>query len=403
MKRSLTYLLGIMLLTGAIMAQEGAPGTFVRINHSSDETVAVDSTGTTWYYDSEIGEFVESQSHSRADGRIRNRLNESDFGDEDVILPPEIRCTDVHTGDISEFFDQVVVEVDERIEGSVFSVQDVIIKGLVTESVVSFRTVTITGTGEVRGDVIAKDIERERGGRILGQRQRVPFPDLISLQLPRFTGILPGFVNLLITGILIFLCLIVIGLLPAQLGRIVEKVESGLIISFFYGLLVWLALSPLAALLIITIIGIPIAVLILPLAIVIAIILGYVAVTVYLGKRLCPLFGWSGKSLYMKALCGVVVLELGRLLAAGFLTFNLDVPAIIFFVAYGILDFLALTIGIGAVVSSRFGIKPKVATTAPGITPPPTKAVVPPPSPSTPQPPPPPIPPPLKHDEDATE
>jgi len=89
-------------------------------------------------------------------------------------------------------------------------------------------------------------------------------------------------------------------------GRIIEKIDHGVVKSFFWGVLAWFAILPIFVLLIITIVGIPIAILVYPFALLLAIVLGFVASAAYIGQRLSPLLGWEDRSGYLKAILGVV-------------------------------------------------------------------------------------------------
>ena len=386
MRKLIIYILAALFVSGVVSAQDSSAKEFISISHSTDRTIAKDSAGQTWYFNSQSGEF-EQPSDSMA-------VDAGDFSGADVVLPPEIRCTNVYYGDISEFFKEVIVEEDERVEGTVFSFHDIVIKGLVVKDVVSLRTVTVASTGEVRGDVIAKDIKRERGGRILGQRQEVMFPDVLSLNVPWVGNFIGGLHQFFFILFIVFLAVVVVAIAPKPLGRIVNKLSQNIIPSFFWGILFWLSLAPILILLIITIVGIPL-IIIYPFTIIVAIILGFVSVAQSIGEFICHRIGWQQKSLYMRVLCGAVALEIPHILYALFITVRLESIGLFFMGIYYIIGFVALTTGIGATVSARFGMKPKPKPgQQPAPNPPITPIVVPPPSLGSGKTPPPPSPPP---------
>ena len=400
------------LLAAGVAAQETQERHFVRIDYSSKETVAVDSIGQEWYYDSEQGEFVPEDEYVKIAG-VSDEGGIKDYGPDEIVLPPEIRCTDIYDGDITELFSDVIVEFDERVEGSVTSGKNITIKGLVIGNVISYRTVTIEGTGEVRGDVIAREIIRERGGRILGQHTEVPFPETLGLGVPKVTGFFPDFMGIFFTAFLVFLCIISIALFPNHLGRIVARIEREVVKTFFWGILVWFSILPVFVLLLITIVGIPVALLVFPFALIAAFLLGYVAVTIYIGKLLAPLFRWQERSIYIKSIIGVMALAILRLLANFWSAIGASGLDIFFGVIYLIIIFTAITIGLGAVATTRFGTRPKPSGEAPDQGPPPPEPrpaplVQPPPlhpDPITPQSiaPPPPVPPPSPQSDNATD
>lgn len=352
-------------MAAVAMAQDNEERHYVKISYTTGHTVAVDSSGQEWYYDTESGEFVTEDEYGGSTARRGDPADEDDLGSDEIILPPELRCTKVHDGDITEIFSHVIIRIDSRIEGSVTSGKEVIVKGLVIGNVVSYGRVIVESTGEVRGDVIAKEIVRERGGRILGQRLEVPFPEGIGI-VPSVPVVFPSFMGFIFTGFLVFICLITIALFPQQLGRVVAKIEEGTIKSFFWGVLGWFSILPVFALLIITIVGIPIAILIFPFVVLAAILLGYVSVAIFIGQRLSPFFNWQDKSVYIKAIIGVIVIAGFRLLANIFISIGAEGLGVFFGVVYWIVALVTITAGLGAAISSRFGARPKPAGKTPG-------------------------------------
>lgn len=404
MRKNLLLFIVPFLLAIPVAGQDSGGQTFTSISHTADRTVAVDSTGKTYYYNRETGQFDSAEEFQ---GEDFTQPGDADFGDGNIILPPEIRCTEIRYGDVTKFFANVEIEIDERIEGSVFSFQDIIINGLVTKDVVSLRTVTVSGTGEVRGDVIAKDIRRERGGKILGQRQEVPFPDVLSMNMPRVGYVAGSGYHFLILFIFLFVAIIIAAIAPKPLGRVVNRLSNTIVASFFWGLLFWVALIPVLVLLVITIVGIPLIV-IYPFMIVLAVMLGYAAAVQSIGENICRRVGWQQKSLYMRISCGVLALEIPHLFYIVFLVIGLEALSTLMLVLYLIIGGTALTIGIGAAVSSKFGIKPKKKPVQARMyqppPPPPSPGLVPPPTPTAPKSPPPPSPPPPpKRDEDSSD
>lgn len=357
----------LFLLIGSISAQEQSGQKFIKITHSNEKTVAIDSSGQTWYFDSEEEKFVKYKKYSGRD-------TESEIGslDDEFMLPPEIRCTDVYEDDLIELFDDAIVEVDQKIEGTVFSFNNVIVKGLVTQDVIGLKRVVIESSGEVRGNVVAAEIVRRRGGKIGGAREEVPILKKISPRFIRFSNFLPGYVNLIISAFLLFIYLVFLALLPNNVRRIVNKIKSGAVSSFFWGLLVWISFIPLIVILTLTVVGIPvlpIVVLLFP----IILLLGYVTGAVYFGGVICRIIRIKSQSLYLYGFIGIIFIEMGRYTAMIFQLSNLDVLEILAYIAHGIIGFIAVTTGMGAIISSRFGMRPKKkdVSSQPEVSPPP--------------------------------
>jgi hypothetical protein len=139
-----------------------------------------------------------------------------------------------------------------------------------------------------------------------------------------------------------------------------EAFVNGLI-----GLLVWILLIPLMVLLVVTIIGIPIAVL-LPFVFAIMMLLGFIGVATATGRKFVP--GTNGGS-YKAMAVGVIVLYglvvLGALLRMGPGPLHFA-GSILGFIGWAIV-FVAVTVGLGAVVMSRFGTREKMPKAIPDV------------------------------------
>jgi len=396
----------LVFLAASTLAQDNDTQTFVKIIHSADETIAVDAGGDEWLYDRELGRFIPVDEYRERSGAAADRTDE-DYSAGEVILPPEIRCTDVRRGDIVELFKDVEVDIDDRIEGKIVCGRDVIIRGLVIGDVYSYRTVTVAGTGEVRGDVVAREILSDRGSRILGEQHRVILPGGVGVGVPKIVTPAPGIPGLVLILLQVFFVVIVIAIANQPINRILTKIGDNILKSFLIGLAAWFAIVPLFVLLLITIVGIPIAVLIYPLALLVALILAFVSAALFVGDRLSRLIGWERKSLYIKAILGVAAVGMIKAFADLVETVGIQSVATFFNAIFGIIAVITLTLGLGAVVQARFGIKPKPSDPSAGR-PAPTVKPPPPPSADTPLPtilrtPPPPVPPPGPKSSDATD
>jgi MFS family permease len=269
----------------------------------------------------------------------------------------------------------------------------------------------VESSGEIRGDVMASQINRERGGRILGEQRQMPMPGAGGVTMPRITPTFPDMSGIFLIILQVFVVVIVLALGSGPVGRIIDTIEHGVVKSFFWGLLVWFAVLPIFVLLIITIVGIPIALLIYPFALLLALILAFVSSAAYIGRQLSPLLGWEDRSSYLKAILGVVAV--GAILILSNLAGAVGIEALRGLLAaiFVIIVFVALTVGLGGAVAAKFGMRPKPAhpgpqyPQAPTVSPPPpprmdTRSQ--PPSPPAPPPPTPPSPPSRGGSSDAT-
>jgi hypothetical protein len=148
--------------------------------------------------------------------------------------------------------------------------------------------------------------------------------------------------------------------------RVHLQLSRGFIKNFLVGLLIVLALGPVFVLLCITIIGLPVALLIYPFAVLAAIVLGFIGGAYYtgtlVGRRISK---FKFDSVYLTMIVGIVAL-MALWFASGFFAsvgvgplagvcFGFGVAAISVF----------LLAGIGGVWFSKFGLRPKELETAP--------------------------------------
>jgi hypothetical protein len=103
--------------------------------------------------------------------------------------------------------------------------------------------------------------------------------------------------------------LVVLVLFPEPVRRLVDDVEAAPLSALGWGTLVALAAGPAAVLLAITLLGIPLA-LLLVLAVLLAKVLGYVAVSLLLGRRLLPRLGVRDGAIGWELVAGTVLLLL---------------------------------------------------------------------------------------------
>jgi hypothetical protein len=160
---------------------------------------------------------------------------------------------------------------------------------------------------------------------------------------------------------LLFIGLIVFSVAPDHVKRVRTKLEKEMLKSGLVGLLGEILILPIFILLIITIIGIPVAILVQPLAILLAAILGYTAVSLYIGEKIKENTNIKPQTALLTVLLGIIAVELISILAriigvAGAPGSGIGLALMI---CYWFLIYLILTIGFGAVILTRFGIRPR--------------------------------------------
>jgi hypothetical protein len=273
---------------------------------------------------------------------------------------------DVHVARDEEVRDAVVVAggsavIDGRVRNGV-----VVIGG----------DLTLGPTADVRGDVaiIGGELRREPGSRLLGSVSYASFGDwarfspvgrwIPRLDLGEFGRwlVLAGTVaRISFLAVLMAFVLLVARAPVARVGRAAaaEPVRAALV-----GLAAEVLFAPLLLIfsvaLGITIIGLPIVAVLIPLALAtgfIALILGYTAMACRLGEWLEETLGWRGRSAYLATAIGLFLIVGPALLARA-----LGVaPEPMRMAAYGVLvtgvviEFLAWTVGLGATLLTGFG------------------------------------------------
>ena len=286
--------------------------------------------------------------------------------------------------ELVKFGDDVVVEEDEKISGSVVVFGgSATIAGVVTEDVVVFGGDLIAEeTADIRGSAVCfgGEIDKRPGAKIGDQEVgfgKFPF----GVTIGPFIG-LQSFGGFIDRGVSVFAGIICLGLLllfgagalfffPKPLRRVSEAVDRNLVKNGVVGLLGEIMLLPLllviSIVLCVSIIGIPLLFLIIPLCLLgvfAAAFLGYLGVAMFAGNFVsCRLSGPISSEQKTLAI-GIITLLIFDILAAVVgLTGGILWPVkVALGFTGGLVGYLAMTIGFGAVIMTRFGTRGLVAT-----------------------------------------
>jgi hypothetical protein len=308
------------------------------------------------------GNVGDAAGKLRGPGRGRLTLKGEIDDDGDFV----IRTDTEEIEGLIQFGRKVVIDPEDKVVGNVVSVGGpVVVRGEVLGDVVSLGgDVRIEGEGVVNGDAVSVggDIIKDRTARIRGESVSLGF-------LPSFyshSGVFSWYqyrhvklgLKLGKIVLLMLFCWLALAVAPQRMARFSQAIERSFLLSLLLGFLVVLSAIPLMVLLIVTIVGIPFAVL-LPFVLLLFSLVGYAAGAVSIGRRL------SGGSLpptqpaFRAALIGVVVIEgfgvLGMLLgSAGAIIWPLGTMLVLAGWALG----AAVTIvGIGSQILTKFGAK----------------------------------------------
>ncbi|HXF48813.1 MAG TPA: polymer-forming cytoskeletal protein [Verrucomicrobiae bacterium] len=320
--------------------------------------------------------------------------------------PPEVEKSyrsRLSTGDRVTFGRTIRVDEDEEITGDVVAIFGRAgIEGKVNgDVVVPFGSVYLGPRAEVDGDVVTGRLDKEEGAVIRGNLVTVGVSDrgigVIKGAPPALVykgkrydfyddgapfANLPIFlvVTILSTGVLLLIYILTWALVPQRVETVRNQLTGGFLKSFFIGFLGVLAILPVFILLLVTIIGIPVALIVLPLALILATFLGDTSICLAVGERIKKTLNFTTESKIFLIAAGLLVLEIPFILGALLLIMEgAAVGMAIFLLIFGgLLNLVLWMVGFGAVILTRFGGRTKLAAAVPP--PPPAAPVFPQPS-----------------------
>lgn len=319
-----------------------------------------------------------------------------------IVIGPGGEMIRVESGDHHEQRTQLANDIeileDEVMRGDVVCIFcDIDVQGLVTGSAVSvFGNVNVDGRtgneavapfgrvhvgpdGHVMGSVSASRIVRDPGGRIDGSRNelflsifggdeglsdawsRTTFTVIVSLKILFW----------------LFLVLLAHALAAPNITKVKERIQRSYAKSFLVGVLGQILLLPAFLLLLITIIGIPIALFVLPLMLFGGFVLAQAAVGQLVGDKIAENTSLPLRTPLAKTIGGVAATQIFAYLTIIFIwpaghgssggAFRL--VTLIMFILSAIVGYVVLTLGSGAVILTRFGTRPKEVPAASDIPP----------------------------------
>ena len=287
--------------------------------------------------------------------------------------------------DIVKFGRDVVVAEDEKIDGDVVAVGGSIeIKGTVTGDVVSIGgDVDVFPTGVVEGDAVSigGDVIKRGDAVVEGEKVSVAlfrgpqfrFPPMSThFRFPfMFTPFHPPgwslFLRIIRIAFILFLGIVVISVFPKHVEKVKEKTKQEFLKSGLVGLAAQILAIPIFILLIITIIGIPVALLVEPLFILAALILGFTGACLFIGEKLKEHTSLKPDTKIIILVIGILAVEVVPL-AARVMRFFGDIFSplgwiLTFFGA--LIIYVVITVGFGASILTRLGTRPKEMKPAP--------------------------------------
>jgi len=349
---ALVLVLGVGAASGASRPKPASPdsGSQVTRVRVTDGGVYVNGEAIADSAEQETRDWTSKRDRMRH--RIRNHIRTGMSGEYE-----RVRINDSGAG-IVRLWSDAHVSRGDTVDGDVVAVfGSVTVEGAVTGDVVAvLGSVHLKDGARVDGSAVSVGgrLEQGQGVTVKGETVQVGFSP-ITLGLPARSVILfaiaAGWLVSMFTG-WIFALLFPTGML--RVGTVVERRPAA---SFFVGILSMPACLVALVLLCITVIGIPLAVL-LPMVYMLMGYGGQLAATAVLGARLTrrSLSGGMMMPLFVGSLFVALLLGIGGLLLVG----SASQPVALFFLVSGCLLLLGLgTLGTGAFLLSRFGTRPR--------------------------------------------
>lgn len=271
--------------------------------------------------------------------------------------------------DIVRFGKDIYIGKHEMVEGDVVCIGgDVVIEGKVRGNVVNvFGDTELHGTAVINGDVVTVmgEMSEYNNPHIRGETVSVAggAPNIHLPFLTYDTGNLWGVITRIVKFVIFtLLLLMIIYFLPDRMKISSDHVFGSFFKSLGVGILVLLVGSVvvfiLGVVLSITIIGIPVA-LLLVLSYGALLLLGYFVSALALGRLLCQKFGPNGASPFLCGFMGLFVITLPGFIAAMMWVVPFLAPIQILLKTIAVFfSFLAVTLGSGALIISKAGTLP---------------------------------------------
>ena len=262
--------------------------------------------------------------------------------------------TDYRRGNITKFGKDIIIDEGERLNTDVVLISgDITVNGTIDGDVVVVGgDIYVNSTGYIRGDAttVGGRIKKEEGGKVNGTTLSLGLPFMI---LPRgsWIQVFEG-IQIIVLIIGLFFSTMSISLFPKPVNRISTQLAAHPLKSFIFGYLLYFGAFLVWILLLVSFIGIPLALLGQPIVMMVMVIFGYAAINVVIGEKL-----FKAKTSLKAFFAGFLVTTCLPfvLLVLGYVTNSL-VIFVLNAILLGTLLFVILPFGLGASMLARFGL-----------------------------------------------
>jgi hypothetical protein len=329
---------------------------------------------------------------------VRMRIG---VGDHEIVnVEVQDPDDDVKQADHVRFGEDIEIGPGEHLSGDVVAIGgDVTVAGKIDGDCVSIGgDVTLKEGAEVEGDVVCMGGTLTLGdsvqvgsdavslwGRLKASPSSKIFGHLSEVGVGRAFGPVGifnhhqeagsrvlGFIGRIVWVLLLVgIGLLAFSLFPSRMRRLADTVQQRGLVTFLAGMAGWILWLPAAVLLCITLVGIPVAILLIVFTPIMA-LLGYVAVAEIVGKRVVERLNFVPASAAKIMLVGVVALESAVLLGKflGLIGSFLHYLGMFLAVLGWSVIFVAVTMGFGAFLITRFRAAVEPPIEAPALVPP---------------------------------
>lgn len=280
-------------------------------------------------------------------------------------IPPaaaEINTADfpIKISSIRKIGQSVIVEPDEHVLGEIVAVGgNATIRGLVEGSITATGTVRVVRGGIVMGDIIGREVIEEQGSQVFGhvteQNLSIPDPSEKWRERDREDTSGAAVAGIVILSLLFIFTFAIAMIFRKPTDRVKAVYSQNILKTLLVGSLAWILVLPVFLLLCITIVGIPIAVLGIPLGMLAAAFLGGAAFALFLSDFVKANNGEIEEGRAKKVIVGFAI---GQVPSVGFflgLVMNSEPVSVIFGIVALLLTLLVVTLGFGGAILTRFG------------------------------------------------
>ncbi len=357
-KLLLSFNLVLLLFSVSISAQDPTQEAnneitdpiFNEIKLTEDGVSAIDTLGQPWYYEWESDSFVEGD------------LTPSEFSgieSSDRAKNDDIEQRAINELKISPTTKTITVGYDEFVDGDLNSLGRIYVKGWVKGNVKSFTNrVVVYGTGRVDGNIEAPTIIIKDNAEVLGlsieSENPLDFEGLVETF--SIDGVI---VSLSFLAIVIFFSFLIVALMPKQLNRLKNCMQTYKVRTFLLGWLMLFMMPLLIVILAVTIVGIAIIPLV-PMSYLAAIFIGVTIFGIMIGEKTSNKYFGGNKSTIFNALFGVLLyMSLWIIVSVLMGSPDSEMQGIGVFVLVIsiIISTYPIFSGLGAAVLTRFGFK----------------------------------------------